>query len=347
MEIKFIDLYSDNPFDPAKLIAEGYIGVVFKAGQGAWADIPRYCSDWWELARQYSLKRGWYWLCDSRHKSADHITEMKKFHIFESVGELGLWVDIEKPVISMTERDYWKTQFAGYKNLIDFCYLITQEKVTPGIYTGPGAYELVMRGAPKTAHDYLSQFKLWTAQYPWIYVPGISKPSLYGSWKKWTWWQYREGPDVNLYNGTLDQFEAEYVGGVVLPPEPPQITPTGDTSMSVTVKGTAKTALNIKKVSGGGAIATLPIGGYVYGVLSVGGTDITGFEHYYKASGQLIPLTDKCKVTAAPSGMVIVEAVEPGTTPPPEQPPTPDDDSPLVKMRVYRADDTYDEYMLK
>ncbi len=29
---------------------------------------------------------------------------------------------------------------------------------------------------------------------------------MYGSWTNWVYWQYREGPDVNLFNGTDDEF---------------------------------------------------------------------------------------------------------------------------------------------
>lgn len=214
---KLIDLYSFNDFNPGQIRMDGYSGVIFKAGQGAWADVPRVHPEWWKMAQDFGLLRGWYWLCDSRHHSSSHIEEMLKWKIFDDVGELGLWIDVEKPIISMSESDYWKTPFAGHQNLIDFSYLITLQNVSPGIYTGPGAYSLVMRDAPKEKHDYLSQFPLWTAQYPYKYEEGVSKPSLYGSWKTWTLWQYREGPDVNIFNGTDDEFDSRF-GSISIPP---------------------------------------------------------------------------------------------------------------------------------
>ena len=180
MSIKLIDLYSGNKFDPSQIIADGYTGVIFKGGQGAWADVPRYQPTWWNLAAEYGLHRGWYWLCDSRHAAPDHIREMKAWKIFQDVGEFGIWIDMEKPVLSMTERDYWKTPYAGHRNVVDLAYLIHIEGYVPGIYTGPGAYELIMRGAPQTAHDVSGTHDLWTAQYPYVYLPGISKPKLYG-----------------------------------------------------------------------------------------------------------------------------------------------------------------------
>ena len=233
--IKLIDLYSGNDFNPGQIKMDGYSGVIFKAGQGSWADVPRYKPEWWKMAKDAGFLVGWYWLCDSRYHSSAHIDEMNKFKIFQDVGELGLWIDVEKPRISMSETEYWATRYAGHTNLIDFAYLITLNGITPGIYTGPGAYNLVMRDAPKTAHDYLAQFDLWTAQYPYKYEEGVSKPSLYGSWKEWTLWQYREGPDVNIFNGTDEEFIEKY--GEVHEPIP------GGEDV---YKGTALTTLNIR-----------------------------------------------------------------------------------------------------
>lgn len=234
--IKLIDLYSGNSFSAGQLKMEGYSGVIFKAGQGAWADVPRYHPEWWTQARDAGLLTGWYWLIDSRHHSSAHIDEIKKFKVLEDIGELGFWIDVEKPRVSMTENDYWQTPFAGHQNVIDFAYLLTLEGITPGIYTGPGAYHLVMRDAPKTAHEYLSKFDLWTAQYPYKYVEGVSKPDIYGTWSKWTLWQYQEGIDINIFNGTDEEFQQKY-GEVIKPP-------IGETGM---YKGTVLvTNLNIR-----------------------------------------------------------------------------------------------------
>lgn len=234
--IKLIDLYSGNSFSPGQLKMDGYSGIIFKAGQGSWADVPRYHLEWWKQAKDAGFLVGWYWLCDSRYHSSAHMDEINKFRLLEDIGELGFWIDVEKPRISMTEAEYWNTPFAGHANLIDFAYLLTLTGIKPGIYTGPGAYNLVCRDAPKTAHDYLAQFDLWTAQYPYNYVDGVSKPDLYGSWKNWTFWQYREGPDVNIFNGTDEEFVARF-GNVIQPP-------IGETGM---YKGTVITSgLNIR-----------------------------------------------------------------------------------------------------
>jgi len=228
--IKIIDLYSGNDFVPGQLVMDGYSGVIFKAGQGAWADVPRYHPDWWQMAKDAGLKVGWYWLVDSRYPSADHLDEMDRFHILDDLGELGLWADVEKPVISMTEAEYWKTPYAGSAQVVDFVYLVRLRGVKIGIYTGPGAFDLICGGASQTRKDYLSESELWTAQYT-----SAPQPNLYGAWKSWVWWQQREGPDVNVFNGSDAEFYAKY-GGVQPPP------PTGENML----KGTVLVDLNIR-----------------------------------------------------------------------------------------------------
>ena len=320
MTIKIIDLYSGNNFEPDKIIADGYIGVIFKAGQGGWADCPRYHPEWWMQAKDAGLLVGWYWLCDSRYHSSKHIREMEEWKIFDDVGNLGLWIDMEKPVLSMTETAYWKTPYAGYRNVVDFTYLINDRGVKPGIYTGPGAYELIMRGAPETAHDYLGEHELWTAQYPYIYIPYVSNPKMYGSWKIWALWQYREGPDVNIFNGSDDQFYMKYGG--YLSPEPPPPPITGETMP--TQKGTARTATNIKSMSGvpSGTIATLPVGGWVYGNYNPARTDLVDVTEYFRPTGEKIALSVPCKVsvinlTVTPYSVVIPPDPTPDPTPAP------------------------------
>ena len=264
--IKIIDTYSNGEFNPSKWVSEGYSGVIFKAGQGEWADVPRYHPEWWQQAKDAGLKRGWYWLVDSRHYSANHLDEMDKFNLFADLGELGLWADVEKPVISMTESDYWKTPYAGSANVVDFVYLIRQRGYKIGIYTGPGAFDLICGGASQTRKDYLAECELWTAQYPYNYVEGVSQPDLYGSWKTWTWWQWREGPDVNKFNGTDEEFAIKY-GGTTPPP-------TGEPmNYKITVNADATGEPNIRQT--GGMILGLDIGNFHKGQIGLG-TEVMG-----------------------------------------------------------------------
>ena len=99
MTIKIIDTYSQGEFDPLKWKSEGYSGVIFKAGQGGWADVPRYHRDWWDRAGQAGLLRGWYWLVDSRYPLQNHKNEIRNWFadLQKLNDELGFWVDVEKP----------------------------------------------------------------------------------------------------------------------------------------------------------------------------------------------------------------------------------------------------------
>jgi GH25 family lysozyme M1 (1,4-beta-N-acetylmuramidase) len=96
--------------------------------------------------------------------------------------------------------------------------------IKPIIYTSKWMW--IYTGFPAWA----SRYKLWDAQYPFnpdgqnapLYVP-------YGNFQSWWLWQYSANAtiqgmtgstDINVYNGTKEEFLAEYGGGAV-PPEPP------------------------------------------------------------------------------------------------------------------------------
>ena len=96
------------------------------------------------------------------------------------------------------------------------------------------------------------------------------------------------------------------------------------------------TANNIKPMSGGGAIATLTGGQYVFGDLSSQATDIINFSHYYTASGVKIELGKPCKVYIG-TNLTLTNETE--TTEPPD-PPTNDA---IVKAVVYFEDGTTQE----
>ena len=223
--IKLIDVYSGNDrTDFQQLVSEGYTGIIFKAGQGGWADVPRYKPDWYREAGEAGLLRGWYWLVDSRITLQNHKNELRNWLDPQTLNdELGFWVDVEKPRISMSDNEYRQTPYAGAQHVMNFCGFLTGLGVRPGIYTGPGAYHTVAGGADQATHEYLAQFPLWTAQYPYVYIPYISKPTLFGAWKTWTFWQYREGPDVNIFNGTDDEFYSRF-GETTEPPGEPMET---------------------------------------------------------------------------------------------------------------------------
>lgn len=91
------------------------------------------------------------------------------------------------------------------------------------------------------------------------------------------------------------------------------------------MKGIAKngTVSNIKPMEGGGAIASLSGGQYVYGDLSPTGSDIINFTHYYKVDGTKVlllygvpPILKQCKVTVA--NLILEDVPEPTTDPEPD-----------------------------
>ncbi len=211
--IKIIDVYSANRISFQQMVADGFVGVIFKAGQGMWPDVPRVKKTWWQEAKSAGLMRGWYWLKDARYKPSLEFEALQKATGLD-FGELGMWIDVEKPVISMKERDYNRLPYRGYKFVYDLMYRVQQTGASgfnerlPGVYTSPGAFKLILSGASTESQKWFAQAPLWTAQYYWFYREGISRPVMYGQWQKEVWWQYRENPDHNIFNGTQAEFEA-------------------------------------------------------------------------------------------------------------------------------------------
>jgi hypothetical protein len=223
--IKIIDIYSGNEWwNPQKALSDGYTGVIFKAGQGVLPDVPRIHPSWAKDAHDAGLFVGWYWMMDSRYKPSRQVDMLVKT-LGTSFGELGIYADCEKPNLAMKDADYWKTLYPGMKHIVDFIYLLEiQTRIRAGVYTSPGFWNLINQRPNQTYINYLAKSRLWTAQYPWIYIPGISKPTRYGGWDKHTFWQYKERPDINLYNGTDEEFNTEFSGMFVPPTEPPAYT---------------------------------------------------------------------------------------------------------------------------
>ena len=220
--IKIIDLYSGNPRDFTEALNGTFSGVIFKGGQGDWLDVPKIQPDWWKIAGDSGLLRGWYWVCDSRYHSSKHIDTINRWRDDWKIDlnvELGFWSDVEFPWFSCTVEEYWRTPYAGHKNVIDFHYLLEVNEIIAGLYSGD-VFNEIMKGASTADLDYLAKFKMWAANYPFIYIPGVSKPRMFGHWKTWTLWQYHGNPDYNDFNGTDEEFYALFGG--TTPPQPPE-----------------------------------------------------------------------------------------------------------------------------
>ncbi len=223
--IKIIDLYSGNEttnFD--KLALEGYKGVIFKAGQGEWPDVPRVHPTWWKDAQSAGLDRGWYWMVDSRYRPSLQIEAMKMATKLD-FGELGLWCDCEKPYDPMKDVDYWKTPYSGFNPIYDFMYGVQMTCASkfpfmlPGIYTCPGFWYLIAEKMPLASQQWFARAPLWTAQYYWHWTEN-SKPKLYGAWDKWTLWQYRSEPDIDLFNGSEEDYNTLFNASEIPTPIP-------------------------------------------------------------------------------------------------------------------------------
>ena len=266
--IKILDCYSGNSHDFAEALNGTFSGIIFKAGQGDWLDVPSIKPDWWKIAGDKGLLRGWYWVCDSRYRSSKHVEAIKRWRDAKKLdlnAELGLWSDVEYPYMSMTTAEYWKTPYAGHKNVVDFHYLLETNGINAGLYSADGVYNEIMKGASVADHDYLAKFRMWPANYPYIYIPGVSRPRMFGRWATWTFWQYHGNPDYSEFNGTEEQFYELFGGGVVPPIDPPP----GETmNYKITVNADATEEPNIRDT--GGATLGNDIGNFHKGQVGYG-----------------------------------------------------------------------------
>ena len=169
------------------------------------------------------------------HKQAD-LLEPDKHLVFNSRIRR-LWSDEEEVAIAVTGAQL----AAQYKAWLDG--VESAMGIKPIIYTSKSKW--VYTGYPTWA----SRYKLWTAQYPYnpdgqavpLYVP-------YGNFVSWWGWQYSESAtvqgfkgDINVYNGTEEEWIEQYGGGAI-PPEPP-----GETM--VTIATVISSTLNIRSTS--------------------------------------------------------------------------------------------------
>lgn len=182
--LNIIDLVDGNKWEGG---ADGYI---VKAGQGQleynWRDLVA-------LAEAEGKPWGLYWVCDSRYSPESQKAAIKKAFPTGDFGQLGLWLDVEKPRIDMTDADYRKTAYPYYKPIESIWRGVeAYTGVYPGWYFGPGSWDLICSAMPKVLQDEIAaECDAWIAHY------GAVTPSMRGSWVSWVMWQWREGPDYN------------------------------------------------------------------------------------------------------------------------------------------------------
>lgn len=320
--IQIVDIYSDNRWSASEEKAKGTRGVIIKAGQGGYFSLP---TKFIEEAEAVGLPWGIYWLIDSRFDASYHMRAIKTGFHDMNFGQLPWFWDCEKPRISMTEADYWKTPYAGnglIESVLDK-FLFWSGRMGE-IYTSLGFSNLLGWNSPsfkfKPLYAKLSKRLLWSAQYNNF----INQPTPFGPWSKgkWTLWQYRENPDYNYFHGNEEDWQA-LLNGTYSPPTteiPPIVLPPIGEQM---VKGTIISGFaNIKTVDGSPSSTGLAmnVGDYAYGELSASGTDLVGFSHFYRVGGAKIELGEPCKANA--TNMSKITETEPGTNPNPIPIPT-------------------------
>lgn len=222
--MNIIDLYPDNAWE------SGGDGYIIKAGQGQ----REY--DWRpHVSRAIAEGKPWglYWVSDSRYSPESHKAAIKAAFPTGNFGKLGLWLDIEKPYIGMTDAAYRQTPYAYYKPIESLWRGVFQHYgIYPGMYFGPGTWDLIMAGSPLALQqEWADKCDCWIAHY----TPA-AQPDMRGKWTHWVMWQWRGEPDYNR----VDWIWWEHVTGTVPPPPEP---PTGGTMYEATVK-TAK--LNVR-----------------------------------------------------------------------------------------------------
>jgi hypothetical protein len=215
--MKVIDLYEGNPWE------SGGDGYIIKAGQGQ-------LEYQWRLhaARADLEGKPWglYWVSDSRYSPESHKAAIKSAFPGGYFGALGLWIDIEKPYIGMTDAAYRQTPYAYYKPVESLWRGVFQHTgIYPGMYFGPGTWDLIMSGAPQVLQqEFADKCDCWIAHYTLA-----QQPDMRGKWVSWAMWQYQGEPDYNQVNP--DWWER--VTGNPPPPPPP---PTGGMMYEATVK---------------------------------------------------------------------------------------------------------------
>lgn len=186
--MKIIDLVEGNEWE------SGGDGYIFKAGQGGheynWRPFVA-------LAEAEGKPWGLYWVSDSRYAPEYHKAAIKTAFPTGYFGVLGLWLDIEKPWIGMTDFAYRQTPYPYYKPVESLWRgVFLHTGVYPGMYFGPGTWDLIMSGAPAALQqEFADKCDCWIAHYT-----RLPAPDMRGKWVSWALWQWREGPDYNRVN---------------------------------------------------------------------------------------------------------------------------------------------------
>lgn len=190
--------------------------VIIRAGQNTWVDQDFQFN--WRMAKEAGIPRGAYWFYDSRSdpvRQADIFASLFKF----DPPELELWLDLE---------EHYGGSWAGWQNWKRFILRLQAllPNVKIGIYTG---FYYITGQIPESEMAFFAQFVLWLAWYTkdsegnftpvpdFVRVPRPWTSVLYWQWGTPPWglqWGCESMEiDMNLFNGTIQQFNSRYILG--------------------------------------------------------------------------------------------------------------------------------------
>lgn len=182
--IEGIDVASYQPnTDWAKVKADGITFAIIKATEGTGYTNPYFDHDW-KGTKANGIYRGAYHFFRA---SVDPVAQADYF-----VGVMGaLGADDLPPTIDLEVTDGMSASTVASRALTFLKEVEKKSGRTPIVYTGPSFFSSTL-GEPAGFGGY----PLWIANY------GVSCPTVPPTWKKLTFWQYDDKPNINGVNGS-------------------------------------------------------------------------------------------------------------------------------------------------
>lgn len=216
--------------------------VIQKMTEGTWWD-QNYGALWDNGTSQVAIRGMYHYQRSgvSWKAQADNILAMvervtPKIHIIA--------LDVEK-----INNTLDKTYFSDSKRILEYLSVNSDRRVV--LYINPDvfniAHPLMLKNFGQEGVRWLFDYPMWLAQYWWTPDPNKqpATPALRGDWDIWQYtdkgdsknaqgWRRYGSPDLNVFNGTVDQMRVW--AGVDDAPAPPQPPAAKVTIESVTVK---------------------------------------------------------------------------------------------------------------
>lgn len=204
------------PCDFEKIVADGYVGVIWKASQGTDYVDPTY-RDARKGAKAAKLLWGAYHFGDSSDTDAQAANFLNAAQLEASDLFCLDWEPNGSSTMGRNQAQNWIIAVETALNRLEQCVL----------YSGNQAKESI-----KGKDAFFGARRLWLAQYG-------STPSWQESWSIYWLWQFTDGSsgpsphqiggvgacDINSYAGSADQLTEQWAAGEVTPPPPPTPTP--------------------------------------------------------------------------------------------------------------------------